>query len=240
MTQTDFRNALLDPAAPVPSGLIDPQGRPAGKRFDVYRNNVAGSLITALESGFPVLRQIVGPAFFTAMAGVFLRAHPPKSRLIMLYGTDMPAFLTHFAPVGHLPYLPDVARLELAMRQAYHAADAAPMNTQDLGQIGPQHGLTLAPAMRVLTSDWAIFSIWDMNTTGPLRPILPRGEAVLILRPAFDPQAHAISAAASRFVMGLLQGETVLMAAEAAGAELDLVATLHLLVSGGGIVGTRE
>jgi hypothetical protein len=41
--QTGFATALLDPARPAPEGLVNPFGGPAGKRFDVYRNNVAVS-----------------------------------------------------------------------------------------------------------------------------------------------------------------------------------------------------
>ena len=44
MQQSDFTAAILDPDAPVPPGLLDPEGRPAGKRFNVYRNNLAASL----------------------------------------------------------------------------------------------------------------------------------------------------------------------------------------------------
>lgn len=112
--QSAFHAALMDAARPVPEGLRDPAGRPAGKRFDVYRNNVAVSLTRALETGFPVLRKLVGAEFFSAMAGVYLRTHPPTSPLLQQYGQDMPGFLRGFPPAKSLPYLPDIARLELA------------------------------------------------------------------------------------------------------------------------------
>ena len=44
-----FVPALLDPEAAIPPGLVDRAGRAAGKRFDVYRNNVAVGLADALE-----------------------------------------------------------------------------------------------------------------------------------------------------------------------------------------------
>jgi len=126
--QPDFAAALLNPSAPLPAGLIDPMGRPAPRRFDVYRNNVTLGLIRVLQAGFPATRTLVGEDFFAAMAREFLRAHPPKTRMMMLYGDEFAGFIAGFAPAAALGYLPDVARLEQAIRQSYHAGDAAPMD----------------------------------------------------------------------------------------------------------------
>ncbi|MEZ5722575.1 MAG: DNA-binding domain-containing protein [Paracoccaceae bacterium] len=70
--------------------MVDAAGRAAGKRFDVYRNNVVVSLSEALATGFPVVRKLVGEAFFSAMAGVFVRAHPPRSPVLTMYGEGFP------------------------------------------------------------------------------------------------------------------------------------------------------
>ena len=122
-THSNFSKALLDPSVPTPMGLVDPQGRPAGKRFQVYRNNVVVGLIDALRDSFPVIVKLLGDDNFNAIAGVFVRAHPPKSPLMMFYGDAFADFLAGFEPLAHLGYLPDVARLEQALRRAYHAAD---------------------------------------------------------------------------------------------------------------------
>jgi hypothetical protein len=240
MMQTEFRNALLDPAAAIPAGLVDPQGRPAGRRFDVYRNNVAGSLTKALEGGFPVIRKIVGDAFFSAMSLVYLRTFPPTSRLIMLYGGAMPEFLSGFPPVANLPYLPDVARLELALRSSYHAADASPIAPGVLAEIGPDARLRLAPALRLVQSGWPVHTIWTMNTTGNLHALPATAEAVLVLRPAFDPDLHLLTTPMATCIRLLNDGQTIAEAAEAAGPDLDLAALLRLLAGGGAIIGVLE
>ena len=136
MKQSAFAQALLDPDAAVPEGVVGPDGRPDAKRFAVYRNNVASSLTRALEAAFPVVQKLVGTEFFGAMAQIYLRAHPPLDRRLMLYGQSFPAFLEGFPPVAQLGYLPDVARLEQAMRESYHAADSMPIAPDALAQLG--------------------------------------------------------------------------------------------------------
>lgn len=240
MMQPAFQQALLDPAQPVPDGLQDADGRPAGRRFDVYRNNVAVSLTEALRQAFPVLERLLGAEYFAALAGVFLRAHPPRSRLMMLYGTDMPGFLAGFPPLAHLPYLPDVARLEQALRESYHAADADPVAVERLAALSPDAflaaRLSLAPALRLIASDHPVLGIWQANTD-PSAPPAGRGaQSVLILRPEFDPVPHLVSASAARFLSALLDGQTVGAALEQAGDDFDLNPVLALLIGGGAIV----
>jgi len=208
-SQTAFRTAVLDPASAVPPGLVNPDGTAATRRFDVYRNNVAVGLTEALETGFPVLRKLVGAEFFRAMAGVFLRRYPPRSPLMMQYGAEMPEFLAGFAPVAHLPYLPDISLVELALRQAYHAADAAPLDPGALAAISEDglSGLRLrfAPAVTVLSSDYPIHAIWRANTGGD-RAATSGGQSVMISRADYDPQIDLLSSAQAKALSRLLSG----------------------------------
>lgn len=243
MTQAAFAQALLDPEAALPSGIVDPQGRPAPKRFSIYRNNMASSLTRALEAAFPTVRKLVGDDFFAAMAGLFLRAHPPQSRMLMLYGAALPGWLESFPPVAHLAYLPDVARLDQAMRESYHAADSAPLAEADFQRLLAADiaglRLRLAPSVRLVRSRWPVLSIWVANTEGGPQPT-PGPEDVLILRPGFDPRPHRLPSGGGAFVQGLLQGQTLGQCLDRAGAGLDLPAVLSLLVAGGAIVGVDQ
>jgi hypothetical protein len=238
MSQGAFVTALLDPAAAVPAGLIGPQGEPAGRRFDVYRNNVAGGLTRALEAGFPAVRKLVGDVFFAAMAGVFLRAHPPRDRVLMLYGAEFPEFLGAFQPVAHLGYLPDVARLEQAMRDSYHAADH---RAADLSGMSPEALLTrrlrLAPSARLLRSRWPVRSIWMANLRGGPAPVAG-AEDVLVLRAGFDPEPHLLPPGGADLVTALGKGLPLADAMEGAGAAAGPV--LALLVAQGAIAEVLE
>lgn len=240
MSQSVFAAALLDPEAAVPVGLVDPEGRPAPKRFSVYRNNVASSLTRALETAFPTVRKLVGDKFFAAMALVFLRAHPPSSRMLMLYGAEFPGFLQTFPPVAQLGYLPDVARLDQAMRESYHAADAAALDGTALQRlIGEDLAglrLTLAPSVRLVRSSWPIVSIWAANAEGGRTP-RPVAEDALVLRPEFDPKPRCLPAGGGGFISGILAGAPLGAAIDQAGPEFDLPAVLGLLIAGQAITG---
>jgi hypothetical protein len=239
MSQASFAAAVLNPDAPVPPGLTDPYGAPAPKRFSVYRNTVALSLTRALEASFPTVRKLVGDEFFAAMAGLHLRAHPPRSRMLMLYGADFPAWLEGFPPVAHLGYLPDVARLDQAMRESYHSADADPLPEAAfqrlLGEDIAGLRLLLAPSVRLVRSRWPIAAIWAANHEGGPPPV-PGPQDVAVLRAEFDPRPVPLPPGGGDVLAALLSGQTLGEALDTA-PSLNLAALLALLISNRTIVG---
>ena len=243
----DFLPALMDPDRPVPQGLQDGAGRPAGRRFNVYRNNVTASLIAALEQGFPAVSKLLGAQNFTGLARAFVQANPPRSRLMMHYGADFPTFLDATPQLAHLGYLGDVARLELALRRSYHAADSTPLDPAALAAIPPDAlattTLTLAPATEVIPSPWPLHAIWafTMIPGSPKPP--PQPQDVLITRPDFDPVAHPMPKGGAAFVAALREGATLGAAHEAGMARndsFDPAPILGLLIAGAAITGARQ
>lgn len=235
--QDDFTRALRDAGTAPPKGLLDGAGRGAGRRFDVYRNNVAVSLLEALRTAFPVLRKLLGDANFTILARAFAAAHPPSSPLMMFYGAEMPAFVADFGPTAGTRYLPDVARLELALRESYHAADAEAVAAERIASLPPEElvgaRLGLQPAARLIRSDWPVFSIWRFNTEdGAPKPEMT-AEDVLILRPGFDPEPHLLPPGGGAVIARLLSGATLGEAQD--GIDTDLAAILAILLGHGAI-----
>jgi len=245
--QSDFTKAIFDAGLPVPDGLCNPDGAPTIKRFSVYRNNVVVSLSEALEVTFPVIRTLVGDEFFKAMAGVFLRQHAPDSPVLMFYGAEMPAFLDSFQPVAHLGYLPDVARIELALCRSYHAADTPPIDPQALQATAPDAllaaRLQLAPSVHLIRSNWPAASLFHANSTPNATPPVMQAEDVLITRPEFDPEVIALPAGGGAFVEALLIGTPLgeaLKIATTSSGDFDFTTVLGLLLTGGGIIKIAE
>lgn len=236
MSQAEFRAALLDPDRAVPDGLLNQAaGGVAGGRFDVYRNNVVVGLKDALAQSFPAVRKLVGAEFFDRMAGVFIRAFPPPSPIMPIYGGDFPGFLADFAPVAHLGYLPDVARLELLLRQSYHAADASAMTAADWAAVSPDDlargRLRFVASACLLRSDWPVLSIWRANMRDGQAPAARRPEDILIARADYDPEPLAPPDGAGPVLAALFAGTPFSDALDLSGPGFDLSAFISFLVS---------
>lgn len=216
---TAFRGGVWSGALPPGMTACDPTE--AERRFAVYRNNVVHGLTEALLSRFPVVQRLVGEAFFSAMARVFAEAHPPASPVLMAWGEDMPGFLDGFPPVAALPYLADVARLELARGRAFHAADAEPLRPEDFARAAQDPSASrfrMHASVQLIASRFPVVSIWRTNQPGaaptPLKADQP--ETALILRDrAFEVPVQAIGAGDATFVRGLQEGATLLACAAA-------------------------
>lgn len=240
--QQRFAAALMAPDSPLPEGLSSWNSPQPKARYDVYRNNVMISLRRALASRFPAAERIVGEDFFAAMADVFIRAHPPRSPLLFLYGDDLPDFAAGFPPAQSVPYLADVIRLEIARGRAYHAADAAPLDPARLAGIAPE-GLShlkfvLHPATAILRSAFPVVTIWAMNAGEmPTAAIADWSrEDALVVRPHLSVEVLRLPPGGAVFLEALADGKTLTTAAEAAMAAdtaFDLATNLAGALSAG-------
>jgi hypothetical protein len=247
--QDAFANALRDPDAPLPRGVISHNSDAPRKRFAVYRNNVMVGLVAALEARFPATRKIVGEDFFKGATKLFAATQPPRSPLMMFYGEAFPSFLATFEPAQEVPYLADVARLEAARTRAYHAADAKPLTPAVLQGTAPEAladlRFILHPSLEIVASDYPIVTIWAMNAGEmELATITDwRGEDALISRPGVDVEVRRLPPGAKTFLQSLAAGDPLGAAAGAAiaiSASFDLAANLAALFEGLAIEITKE
>lgn len=156
-------NGLLAKAILDPKALGLALAHDVGGRYNVYRNNYLINLGNALRTTFPAIQRLVGGEFFAALAYAFAERHPPRSPIMANYGSAFPDFLERFEALADFPYLPDIARLEYARVQAYHAADVDGFDVD--GQAALMAALDqptrLHPSVTTIPSLFPIHSIWQ-------------------------------------------------------------------------------
>ncbi len=241
--QDDFRTGVLGDGCP--QGLTAPDPADLDRRFAVYRNNVMVALTGALAKRFPVIVRLVGQDFAVALFAEFARQHPPASPLMMEYGTGLPHFLEDFPPVAKLPYLSDIARLELARGRAYHAADVAPVATETLEALAAAPPdtlhLTLHPSVAVVQSVHPVHTLWSRNQPGQeaTGPVDWHAESALVARRGFDVITIRQSAGDAAFLGALVSNGTLASASDVAlrvDPEFDPAPVLAQLIGAGLVV----
>ncbi len=244
--QADFAAAL---ASGNPAARPEALAGEAAERFRIYRNNFYHGLSQQLAEAYPVVRRLVGDAFFFAAARAFLEVHAPRTRSLALFGGEFPGFLRGFPPAASLPYLPDVARLERAWLEALHATDAAPLAPAVLSELG--HALNETrfvthPAARIVSSDYPIVDLWLANQPEAApgsRSFEAIAQSALITRPQLHVEVRVLSPAQAAFGSSLFAGEDVVTAYERASQTdecFDVTAAFRELLVAGAFAQTHS
>ncbi len=182
----DFAAALRDPSRPVPPGLRAWNGSDPAVRLAVHRNTVTVSLLQALREAFPVLRRSLGERAFDALALAQVRQDPPTSPVLAHYGQRWvtalagqptsagpacPTYTTYTTCATHPAWVADLARLEQARIDAWHAPDAPALDATELArrtadpQGLPGARLRLHPSVRLLRLHPQAVALWQQAHT---------------------------------------------------------------------------
>ena len=137
------------------------------RRLTIHRNHQRISLTAALAATYPVVARLVGDACFAGLAREFIMLSPPASPCLFEYGGNFAGYLDAVPTLMTLPYLPDVARLEWALNQARHAADAPRLPAAALGLLQDatfaEAVISPHPSLRLLASPFPVARIWRAN-----------------------------------------------------------------------------
>lgn len=243
--QSEFAKALFDATRSPPRDVTSHTSPLPIRRFNVYRNNVFASFADILESYFPVVTRLVGVEFFRFLAREFILNDPPRTPVLSRLGIRFPDFIRSFEPVHELPYLADVAKLELMQQRAYHAADRTSLTGEDLANVPREDAgdliVELHPAVDLLISPYPVVSIWRTNTfDADVKPLslAAGGEAALVVRPWLEVGVVPIPRGTDLFVALLMRGHTVREAADGAlfsDQNFNLPYSMAILIDAGAI-----
>ena len=240
----EFADALFGPSVPAPPGLTRSDGRPLGtpvQRLPQQRGR--GAYAEALSANYPATRRIVGEEFFAAMARAYVGRNPPRSPMMFDYGADFSNFVARFEPADWVPYLADVARLERAWLEAYHAADALTVGGRPARSVGCRASVEPAANIASFAADCQLKHLSDRNDMGHEYGDGEPGSA-----PRRRRACAGYSSRAQVQVIPIDTGTATLVGALAAGAKLcskrarsalatpvsfDLAESLRLLLSAG-------
>jgi hypothetical protein len=243
--QRDFAAWLLarDAPAATPELLGDARAS-AAERLHVYRYAYLSRLVGVMRDDFPALLGALGREGFDPLAAAYLRAQPSRHFSLRHVGAGLPTFLAEHADAresrASAPWCADLARLELAVTDAFDAADAQALSRADLTALPPEFWDELAlapmPGAQLLTLAWpvrALRAAHDAEQRLSLESLAPATERVLVwrrdervLHRECSAEEHALLA---RVASGVRFGALCALAAEARGEEAGAAFAASLL-----------
>lgn len=235
MREADFHRAVGDEQSPLPH-----------PRLAVYRGNVRAALVNALRVRYPQTARALGDHAFLQIAGRFARDSRPTCAVLITYGAAFPAHLERELE-GHSPaWLADVARLESAWWQAYHAAEDTPMPSAALAALGAERlleaRLRLHPSLQLVALATAGARRWQALIDGVPFAAADVPEWVMVLRPEAQVEVRVVPQATHDFLAALQAQRTIAAAVQCIGPafpDFALHGQLAALLSGRIICGVE-
>jgi len=223
--QSDVSVSLKNSKAPCPSQVRQQGADSQSRRFNIYRNNRAVSLIESLKATYPAVNKLVGEAYFSAVARSFIDEHPPQSAVMAEYGGDFGEFIRRSPNAKNIPYVSDLAALEWARLQSYHSADAETLPIDRLLSVAdPSEYDSLVfevhPSLFQLSSRWPVGSLWSEITSPAAsdadKPEIDKpeidmksAEHVVVVRPEYEVFVQVLPESGAVLLKHLKHGESL-------------------------------
>jgi hypothetical protein len=192
-----------------------------------HANTISHARIVALEETFPLTRQQLGDAAFNALARNFVETDAARASDANRIGLGFPKFLRD-------PSTKELAQIEWAWLESYHAAEAVPLTLGDLAALDEVALLALpvAPhpsALTVTISAPIASALQALSGQQPAAILSVRPNAEVRLVPLNAIQLAVFAASAQK---STTLGNLLVAAIEQAGEQAPLEPILHLIGAG--------
>jgi hypothetical protein len=140
------------------------------ERFNIYANAYFYRLLDCLYEEFNATFAVVGSDNFAAIARDYLLACPPTEASIFYAGRYLDSFIRNHPLAKRWPFISELARLERAILDVFHAADIPTLSEEAMRSIRPQQWpaikLKTHPAVAILRNEWRVTDVLSAVESG--------------------------------------------------------------------------
>ena len=197
---------------------VNPQGGVSGvtRVTSVYGGGYLTRIREALAEVYEAVRFVLGEGRFAETAAAYAARHPSHDYNLTFAGRHLPAFLAESPLSRDWPFLPDLARLEWLICQAFHAFDEPPADPAALAALPIEAWAGMRfhfqPSMGLIASAWPIRDIWAARTQprdATNIDLVNRPQHVLVCRRGVTVACEVLDPDAWALLQRLAGGETL-------------------------------
>jgi len=191
------------------------RGTPGVERLSVYAGGYVARTQQALAEAYEAVHHVLGERAFAELAQRYAARFSSHDYNLSFRGRHLSEFLTTDPLTVRLPFLPDLARLEWFISQAFHAFEQPPLDPASLSGFsldGDRARVVFQPSVGVIASAWPIVDIWEART----RPreevdidLINRPQRVLVFRDGLTVRCELLEERPYALLDALLAGRTL-------------------------------
>lgn len=182
--QRRFVAAVLERDGALAAGVSGGGKLTSEGAVDVYRRGYPARLTEALGETYERVWRVLGDDDFFAACSAFIPTERSVSHNLSDYGRTFPDFLSARAEFAHAPFLGDLARLEWAFKDLFHARGHESLPAEELARLAaPSARFVFGAAVALLSLGHRVHAIWtrSLEDDSPLDPESWRGREDLFL-----------------------------------------------------------
>lgn len=202
------------PAAKLGAVLLPSPSLTPAERIAIYQEMYPLRMRDALAADYPGLEHFMGDRFQDFVAA-YTAAHPSRGYTLNRLGDHVPVFLARQRRFAPRAFLVDLARLELALTEAFDERETAPIDARTLSALPESKIATTTlipvPSLRLVALNWNADDYLDTIRDDEHRHPKPRKRPsfVLALRRNYALYRLPLSAAAFHVLEDIVGGRPI-------------------------------
>lgn len=199
-----------------------------------HANTISHARLAALEESFPLTRAEMGETPFNALCRDFVETTPAKTSDLAHIGRHFASFLQN----SNIPAaISDLATIEWAWLESYHAADRSPLMLEAVGAMVEADLLALPVELHPATQLCVLHAPLAASLAHLAEEAVP--SAILVVRPDAEVRLLTIDDRTLRVAQNCLHLTTIgnlLAFASEQGEETDPIGPVLILIGAGALV----
>ncbi|MEW8030436.1 MAG: DNA-binding domain-containing protein [Candidatus Thiodiazotropha sp.] len=232
--QSRFQRFILEPGNEKRISWVNGEGRASPHyQLNVYANAYLSRLKEVLTNDYPAVSMAISGDHFDLLTEGYIQQHPSSFFSLRDFGCRFPDYLSGQvdtnSDIHDLAWLPELAKFEWTLGQAFDATDCELVTEQEMSSIPadawPMLRFEFCPCVRRIDLEWNVPIIWKALTADPpleVEPICTQTHAWLIWRQDLVTQFRSLEEDERLAFDSLCNGTTFNVACEILASQMDV------------------
>jgi hypothetical protein len=203
-------------------------GAPGEERLSVYREGYGARMRESLAETYEAVKFVLGEDRFTDMALDYSKKYHSRDYNLSVAGRHLPDYLKNSDYSKKLAFITDLARLEWAIAETFHAFQEPALGASDMAAVVQEKlllsRLVFQKGVTIFSSEWPVLDIWNARKTDRKKvdiDLTGKPQTILIFRSGFQVRCELLEPWQAKLTIALMEGQNLEKACDVIADDLE-------------------